>query len=175
MKTSMMILSLSFISASAFASLDMKPGLWTVQTKITQDGKTHEPRVEMQQSMKDMSPEQRAQVDAMMKKLGAGLGDDGMKVCYTREMIANDKALSRHGKECKNDYTTKTSSKVVGTFKCNDGSKGEMEWQLSSTDQYTGNVKLEREGKKSDIAYTGKFVDANCGDVKPIDLKVSSQ
>ena len=170
MKT-IMILSL-LVSASAFASLNMKPGLWTVQTKVTQDGKTHEPRVEMKKSMEDMSPEQRSQVEAMMKKMGAGLGDDGMKVCYTPEMIQNDSALSRHGKEkCETHFKTKTASRVAGDFKCDDGSTGKMDWTLSGNEKYTGKVTLDRDGKKTDIAYNGKFVSSDCGDVKPIDMK----
>lgn len=176
MKSAFIILPLLLIASQSFASLNMKPGLWAVRTQVTQDGKTKEPRVEMKKSMQDLPPEQRQKIEAMMNRMGAGLGEDGMRVCYTQEMIDNESALSRHGNEkCETQFKTKTASKLNGTFKCDDGSTGEMDWTLTKDDQYNGKVTVNRAGKKADIAYTGKFVSAVCGDVKPVNLKVSSQ
>ena len=59
----------------------IKPGLWQVHIDREVNGQK---MPDASERMKNMSPEKRAQFEAMMKQHGGGTGGAGSQVCYTR-------------------------------------------------------------------------------------------
>jgi len=59
----------------------IKPGLWQIQMEREVNGQK---MPDMSERLKNMSPEKRAQFEAMMKQHGVGMGGRPSQVCYTR-------------------------------------------------------------------------------------------
>ena len=78
------------ITAAGFASQaqtapPIKPGLWQIHSEREVNGQK---QPDASERMKNMTPEKRAQIEAMMKQHGVGSGAAGMgQVCYTRETL----------------------------------------------------------------------------------------
>ena len=71
----------------------IKPGLWQVHSEREVNG---ERQPDMSERMKNMSPEKRAQIDAMMKQHGVASGTGGMgQVCYSRDRLNDHHGLTR--------------------------------------------------------------------------------
>lgn len=180
----LLILSLMFASPS-FAALSIKPGLWTIETKMKKDGKEYDPQAKMKEAMAKMSPEQKKQMEQMMAKMSAkmghpsnpnaasafGMSEKGMQVCFSGKTLQNEEFLNQHKQhDCTNNFTTKSSTRVVMEFKCKNGSNGTAEWNVKDSTHYQGAVKMTNsKGDKSEINYLGTFTSADCGKVKPID------
>ena len=101
MKYLVILLTMGFVSESALAALSIKPGLWTVQSILKRDGQEIDAGKMMKEAMAKMSPEQRKQMEAMMAKMGGEggpafrMGDNGMQVCYTKELLKNEEMLNQ--------------------------------------------------------------------------------
>jgi hypothetical protein len=149
----------------------LAPGLWEVTFERTVDGQKSP---ELGDRLKNMSPEQRQQMEAALKARGMDLTGNGMKICHTPETL-NLKHFINRVKDCKTNmlqssgpvWKAHTScpsmhmeSDTVVTF---DGKK--------SYTSKTSSVS-ERDGKarKSEIVTKGRWLAAACGDVKPLDL-----
>jgi len=166
----------TLISTTANAALNLKPGLWRVQSKVTRDGVEFDPQAMMKQAMAKMSPEQKKQMESMMAKMGKGgpavsMGDEGLEVCYTSELLKNDALFTQQQSgECSHEFPVKSASRMVIKFKCKNGVEGEGEWNLKDSTHYSGTMKInEKSGKKSEIKYQAQFASPNCGNVKAID------
>ena len=182
------LLSLAAIGAPASAQ-SLKPGLWEINNKM--DG-GNDPRVlqmrqmqkqnmaEMRKKMDGMPPEQRKHMEEMMAKLGQvnQMTSDGgmsMKLCVTPEMAARNGLIEHQREGC-----TNTRSPVVGgvmkvAFTCTKpASSGEGTVTLSGNTGYAMDMKMHITEGGRDIhtamASKGKWLDSNCGDVKPPDM-----
>lgn len=172
----LVILGLLFASPS-FAALAIKPGLWTIETKMKKDGKEFDPQAKMKEAMAKMTPEQRKQMESVMQKMAGhggsaiGMSDKGMQVCFTGKMIQNEEFLNQHKQhDCETTFPTKTSTRVVTEFKCKNGTNGTAEWNVKDSTHYQGAVKMTTgKGEKTEINYLGTFASADCGKVKPIE------
>jgi hypothetical protein len=161
---------------SAFAALDIQPGLWLLTTKMKREGKEMDHMAQMQQSMAKMSPEQKKKMMEIMGSAGTGIGPGGeMKVCFTKDQfIKPETAVSEQFKKCDSKITTNTSTKMVMTFTCKDGATGEMTFAAPDPKVYTGTMNMKSsKGIASEISYHGKFVAADCGVVKPFQALLS--
>ncbi len=147
------------------------------------------------QSMPKMSPEMLAQMQAQMQAQAAKLppeqrkamegsmaamqnmsvGKDGstaMKVCMTKEMIENQQYANQNNK-CTNTKGPMVGNTQKFSFTCIDPvSTGEGTFTFQSNSNYTGTLKIKsvQNGKTNEmvIENAGKFLDANCGLVKPM-------
>lgn len=172
------LLIISILTASpSFAALSIKPGLWTIETKMKRDGSEFDPQAAMKAAMAKMTPEQKKRMQEMMGKMGNGGGaafnmnEKGMQFCYTGEMLKNEEFLNQHkDKDCTTTFPVKTSSKVVTEFKCKNGTEGRAEWNVKDSTHYNGLVSiLDKKGTKSEINYIATFASSDCGNVKPIE------
>lgn len=168
----MKVLFFALVLASplAHSALNMKPGLWGLNMKIIQNGKEFNPAAEMQKALAKMPEAQRKKMMEMMgDKASVGVGKDGeTQVCYTKKMLEKPDSLGEQSRKCDTKIITQTSTKVVTSFKCEDGSSGDGTWTMNSSENMTGlmNVKDPR-GKTSQINYKGKFIKSDCGKIKP--------
>ncbi len=159
------------------AAVNMKPGLWRIDTVVVRDGKETDPTAHMKAALAKMSPEQRKHVEEMMGKMGGahgappvGLGKDGgVQVCYTPAMLANPQGMAnQHAPSgCKSRVIEHSALKLSVEFQCEDGSKGKGAWSTTS-DTFEGKMELDSpKSGKSVVRNKGKFLSADCGKLKP--------
>lgn len=169
----------SFVLAPAFASpIPIKPGLWNIQMKMKSDGKETDPQAKLNEAMAKLPADQRKMMAEMMKKQGiaAGTSGKGFDVCYTKEMLDDASSLSRDPEgKCETSITSQSNEKILMDFKCKDGVTGKGEWKLDGKDKYKGHVAMtQKDGKQTELDQEGKFLKADCGDVKPLKLPKSA-
>lgn len=159
-------LVIATFALQAQAAFKLKPGLWEVETKTQINGQNQDMQAKMQEAMKKMSPEQRAQMEKMMGSKGMGFGDKGMKVCHTDK--TSDEALMQDKKSnCKITDKKELADGVRFNVKCDKGN-GTAEYHATSDNSYTGWNEFETAKGKSRIEFNGKFISSNCGNIKPL-------
>lgn len=165
------LLMLSLLLPSLALAANLKPGLWQVEMKMKQDGKFVDPMASMRKAMANMPESQRKQMMAMMREQGTGMGMMGnnLTACYTKEMLDENKLFAQNeASNCTSKILSKSAKSMKMSFNCNDGSRGEALWNIMSDSTYNGVVSMvNKDGKKSDLKYDMKFLNSDCGGVKP--------
>jgi hypothetical protein len=89
----------------------IKPGLWQIHSE-REVNRQRQP--DISERMKNMSPEKRAQIDAMMKQHGVASGAGGMgQVSYSRESL-EPTSISKIGEQARKSSMTITA-KYLGS------------------------------------------------------------
>jgi hypothetical protein len=160
------------LCAIAFAQgTNIKAGLWETAADMGNSmmGAIPEDRLAR------MTPEQRAQVQAMMKQ---SMGQTTTKVCYTEEQIRKglDYNVNRPGSTCTSTLVSNDGSKVVREVSCDTGrgkTRGTVTYQMDDREHFNGLVQMHADvnGQSRDmtIKISGKWISSDCGDVKPHD------
>ena len=163
---------LLFSTTSSWGAVNMKPGLWSLDTKISTGGKEIDPSAQMREAMAKMPEAQRNKIMGMLGKNGKmRLGQTGdTQVCYSKKLIENPTNFENNqNQKCSTKLIVNTKKKIVSAFKCTNGSSGEGSWNFDSEKSMSGVVKMkDASGKTSQIKYQGKFLKADCGQVAPI-------
>jgi Protein of unknown function (DUF3617) len=151
----------------------IKPGLWQVQMEREVNGQK---MPDMSERMKNMTPEKRAQFEAMMKQHGVATGSGaGSQVCYTSESLEHSPWADVQT-DCKPTFTSRTLSSWKWHTSCpKAGVEADGEAIFINSENYTvKSTSVSKMGDKvrnSTTTMTGKWVSADCGDVKPLNLK----
>ena len=171
--------ALAVASGSAFAQSQMKPGLWEVTQKMqTASGQMEQGMAQMQQQMATMPPEQRKMVEEMMAQRGMKMGPGGpgsgmtMKVCMTKEMVERRELPAQRG-ECKTTQQPTSGKTMKISFTCvNPASSGEGQFTFNSPESYSMkmlvNTTVQGKPETVNMEGTGKWLGADCGDIKPM-------
>ena len=145
----------------------MTPGLW--ELKMESDMMKNMPRPKI-------SPQQAEQ----MRKMGIKMPEqsDGgmvMKVCYTKEMLAEkDVPSSPNDKECKPTNMTRSGDSFSGQVVCDTPEMkgtGTIQGTMSATSyQFTSSFNGTMGGQPVNHTskMSGAFISADCGNVKPL-------
>ncbi len=173
-----MIVFLLALSSIAQANFAITPGKWRVETKVSTGGKEQvDPLAAMREALSKMPAAQRKLVEDAMAKANqdqakankhmpkVGFDQQGMTLCYTKEMLDTDMGLQKQyqDQKCEVSNLVKTSSQISLTFKCKNGSSGDVKWSLVDATHMTGQTKLvAADGKKSDIQMKAEFLSAQC-------------
>lgn len=178
------VTALVVLSSTAFAQgSGIKPGLWEVrQIKQVMDGhdmaaEMAAAQAQMQQSLANLPPEQRKQMEAMMGKRGAGAGG-GTRICISPAMAARDKPMVDPEGRCEPAKMNRSGNTTRFEFNCtHDGrttvGKGEstvtsdlvrtrMDMTVSDA---SGRHTMQSESEM-------KFLGADCQGVLPADQMV---
>ena len=152
------------------------PGLWEHSFSLkSQDGETEKAMAEMQKQMAAMPPEQRKQIEQMMASRGVSMGAQGpvAKVCVTKEDVARN-AEPQFGEGCTQQVVQRSANAMKVKFECTrpQPMRGEGEVSFISDKAYTGKsnvVTSMANGQTHQMAVemAGKWLAADCGDVKP--------
>jgi hypothetical protein len=151
------------------------PGLWENSFKMkSQDGELEKGMAEMQKQMAAMPPEQRKQIEQMMASRGMSMGAQGttVKVCVTKEDVAR-KAEPQFREGCTQQVVQRTANSMKVKFECTQPRpmSGEGEMTFISDKAYTGKSTMtaQADGKiqQMTMELAGKWLAADCGDVKP--------
>lgn len=159
----------------------IKPGLWTVEKyESSGDGApSAADRGKMADALKNMPPEQRAQMEAMMKQRGidmgamaSGNGPQGMKMCFDKASLDQNAWQGEQGR-CKTDFTQRSASAWKWTSSCTEPpSTGQGEARFEGGDRYTvdftNTVTLKGQQRTSRHTMTMRRLGDSCGDLKPI-------
>jgi hypothetical protein len=166
------ILTASF-GTQAQTVAPIKPGLWQVHIDREVDGqKAPDPS----DHLKNMTPEKRAQVEAMMKQHGIAMASPGMnQVCYTAESLERAEWANQES-GCKTDFTSRTATSWKWHSTCPKYSYvGDGEAIFSDRENYTVKStsvsKISDKARNSRMTITGKWLGADCGDLKPLNPK----
>jgi hypothetical protein len=140
-----------------------KAGLWNISSTMETA------------SMPQMPPEAMA----MMKSRGMkipGMGGQPIvtQICMTKEQVNGDKPpMSNRQENCTTKLLNQTSTSMTSEVTCHGLMEGvgraQMSWRGSEHYEGTYSFKGTMEGRPQQIStrYTGDFVKADCGAVKP--------
>ena len=150
----------------------IKPGLWQVRSERETNGQK---APDMSERLKNMPPERRAQFEAMMKERGIDTSGNITKVCQTREML-DSKYFANAIPDCKTTYSTRTNSSWKSHTSCAQNHiESDAEMIFSNPENYTVKIasttQSEGQTKTSHMTMSGKWLSADCGDVKPLSAK----
>lgn len=150
----------------------------------------------MKKEMANMSPEQRAQLEKMMGGMNMKVSDGGVamgggkinvtdngvkiKVCLTKEQAEKGYMPSQSENSCVEKFNEVTASSVHVVYDCVNGAThahGESELQFQNSKSYTGKSKVVTTGGPMPMTMesqlSGKWLASDCGDIKPIDVKLN--
>ena len=150
----------------------IKPGLWQVHIDREVNGQK---MPDASERMKNMSPEKRAQFEAMMKEHGVGTGGAGSQVCYTHETLEHSPWADVQT-DCKATFSTRTSSAWKWHTSCpKSGYESDGEAIFTDPENYTVKSssvsKMGDKVRNSSTTMTGKWQSSDCGGLKPLDAK----
>jgi hypothetical protein len=160
-------LSLSAIALAQAPVLDVKMGLWELSSTVNLGGEM--PMIDTSK----MTPEQKAQMDAAMKSM-MGAHTNTQKTCVTREKFNKSAFMmdDQPGTTCKQTVSTNTRSVLDAKVVCTGERAMTMQMHVDALSPTTikGTMKSanSEQGKTitMDATMTGKWLAADCGDVK---------
>lgn len=181
--TTLALVCAAAMAMSTASAQTMKPGLWESTSKTTSsDPVTAKAMADSQKQMAAMPAAQRKEMEKAMNKPGAPqmtINADGgftVKSCITQKMIDDGGMMGVEGAGC----TYKKSPVVGGTqsysYTCtNPPSSGEGKTVFQGAN-YVSNAAMTMTGPsgKKDVMTSetrGKWLGADCGAIKPVDIK----
>jgi hypothetical protein len=170
--TTALAATLACAAAGAAETAPIKPGLWEVRSDRQIDGK---PAAAPTDSMKNMKPEVRAKVEAMMKQKGMAVGSSGANhLCFTKDSL--DAGRWQNSATCKTDYGTRTASAWKWHSVCApSGTVVDGEALFANPENYTVSTTsthaFRGETRTTQTTIKARWLGADCGDLKPFDPK----
>ena len=181
-----MLLRLAISSLVLFAlpaaAQKLAPGLWEVSMQMPGSPDMGAAMAQMNEQLAKMPPEQRKQMEAMLGQKGVApqaapqSGSPGqpaaMRMCISKEMADRGDVPDPDGR-CRQDSLERRGNKVNFKFSCSGDppSSGSGEYVFTGDKAYAGKmlVNTVRAGKpvSTQMQLNGRFVAADCGDVKP--------
>jgi hypothetical protein len=166
-------LSLSHVAA-AQATPRIKAGLWQIKVERTEDSKVMpDASARMQEHMKTMTPERRKQFEEIMKQQGVDMGaGNAMKICYSQKMV--DRGSWSDQTTCKTEYSNRSASAWKWHSSCPTVNyEGDGEASFPDSENFTvkssGVITTSGKAHTSRSVRTGKWLSADCGEIKPLD------
>ena len=178
MNSKTLTLALAFtFSVSTHAAYNMKPGLWEHSfTMKSESGKVEKAMDEMKKQMASMPAEQRKMMEEMLAKQGMAIGNNkgtSVKVCISKDQADKLEFPQNQNDRCMNEIIKRTANSVESKFTCEGYPKteGVAGFNLLSSTVYTGkaDINVTKDGKveKMNMDSKGKWLTADCGNVKP--------
>ena len=172
---------LLFASPAMTDNLNIKPGLWEFTSTSQTKGAppiSAEQKAEMERAMANMPPDRRAKMEEAMKAAQGGAGTPHVrKSCVTKEDLSKPLDLG-DDKECKKTILKSTSSEQEVRFDCSSGthkSTGTMHFVANSSESVSGTTDMQMSDTGGAMTvksnFSGKWLGASCGDVKPMPHK----
>jgi hypothetical protein len=175
-----LVAAMALAAGAAFAQ--MKPGLWEISQTMhgAPGGQMDAQMAQAQQRMANLPPEQRKMVEQMMAQRGMQMGTAAggghamtMKMCMTKEMVERNQMPSQQRGDCTTSVQPRVGNTTKMTFTCtNPPSTGEGTYTLNGPDAYTMkmvvNTTVQGKPETMNMEGSGKWLGADCGDIKPI-------
>lgn len=171
------------LAAHAEAPPKRKPGLWEVtQTQQGSQigGQALPSQSEIAEMMAQMPPEQRKQMEEMMRQRGVGMSaarPNAVRYCLTPEMAQRDELATPPGADmkCRHDVKPSSAKEMRFSFSCS-GPNGKLEgegrsWDVSPEGYKTATTMrgtVEGQPMTMQVEQTGRWLGADCKGLKPI-------
>jgi Protein of unknown function (DUF3617) len=159
--------ALASLAVTAAEPLNVKPGLWEMSTTTATGGSMIPPAL-----LAQMSPEQRAQIETVMKQHGAGGGHAlSTKSCLTKEDLLRGSVRTDQDedhKDCSYRVVTQTATHMETHFQCTgEGAReGEMKFEAVSPEQIKGAIQVSTPNGKVTVQLAGRWLGASCAGEK---------
>lgn len=151
-------------------SFNVKPGTWEMTVTTTASGMKLSPEMAAK-----LTPQQRAQMEQMMKAREGKPHTTTMHSCLTKQDISQDRIIKEMEDEdddaevhCKVNVVSKSSSKLVIDTKCPGSSPSTTHLiiEAKTPDSIDATGEREQQGSgKSRMTIKGRWVGASCLDV----------
>lgn len=159
-------------TASAQTAPPIKPGLWEIH--VEREGGPAMPDVS--EHMKNMPPEQRKRMEAMMKERGVDMsgGMNKVKMCLDKASLDQGQWQGEQAAHCKTDTSSRSGTVWRWHAVCGEpyNSVTDGEATFTNAESYVVKTKttMTIRGKTQTTQNTiqSKWMGANCGDLKPI-------
>jgi hypothetical protein len=180
------------VAVAAFAAIDglaagfgLKPGLWESRIiKHVMDGRDMTSQMtgamsQMQNTLSRLPPEQRAQMEAMMKQRGGmTMGTEGTtKMCISPEMAARDQPIVDQEGRCQPAKVNHSGNHTAFEINCSvNGTVMTGNGESTARGDLIANrvdMNIRRGNGETHVLHTEtemKFLGSDCGDVKPFSL-----
>jgi len=175
-----LILMLSILSSSAVwaeektVAPNIKTGLWEITETHVMNGMPSMPTIPPE-ALAEMTPEQRAQVEAQMKSsLGGGQKNSTTrKSCVTREKLEKNSAFGDDRNECTRTVLSSSNTSTEVKIQCKEKdmtSDGTFKFVALSPESVKGTVRMVMTGQgrtmNMNVDFLSKYLGPACGDVK---------
>ncbi|MGA2354551.1 MAG: DUF3617 domain-containing protein [Terriglobales bacterium] len=164
--------SLTVWAADNIVPLNVKEGLWEVTMTRSTSGMPNASMANIPpDALAKMTPQQRAQVEAMM---GGKPSTDVRKECVTKEKLEKNAAFSNTRGECTRTVVSSTGRKVEAKFHCEEKqsvSDGNFVMEALGSDNVKGTIHMavstsSGHNMTMDMTIASKYLGQDCGDVK---------
>lgn len=150
----------------------IKPGLWEVQ--VEREGGTKMP--DINEHLKNMPPEQRKRMEAMMKERGVDMsgGANKLKICFDKDSLDQGRWQGESDSRCKTDVVNRGSTSWKWHSECDEPYKSVTDGEavFTSAESYTvkntTTMTMRGETKTTHTNLKSTWIGADCGDVKPV-------
>lgn len=160
-----------------FTPPDVKEGLWEVTVSRSGSGMGGGIPPE---ALARMTPDQRAQMEAMMKQRGVTMSGNNtvVKSCVTKEKVAKGMAFATQNREnCTHDIVSSTPRHMEMKMHCDETRNGKKTTMDGTTtvdvlgsDSVKGTTHMvtssDEHNMTMDSTFTSKYLGPDCGDIK---------
>jgi hypothetical protein len=135
MNKALIAIIVTLSGAASAQSPTLKPGLWEMKSiRQVVDGRDLTAQraaasARMEQAMANMTPEQRAQMEAMMSAQGGGspgVAGGGTRICISPAMAAKDKPMVGSDGRCEPAKVNRSGNKTSFEFNCSADGRTEV-------------------------------------------------
>ena len=162
----------------AQAEPHLRPGLWEETVTVKSDNAQANAAMEqMKARMAAMPPEQREAVEKMMASHGVGMGSGApntIRVCVTKEQVERGFKPEDNG-HCSRTNVSSSGNTTSFDFACkseHSSVTGHGSFTAQGDSAFTAATTADNVSPKMTMhiqsEITGRFVSADCGDVKPM-------
>jgi len=169
------LVPVALVAAAAAALPPMKPGLWETRTTVL-DASGKEITPPEQAALAGMAPEVKARMAEAMKARGLSLPDatGATRACLTKELFESG-AWQQMAADagCTTNYSTQSSTMWKWHTSCTGSLKVESDGEMTfnSAESYRTKMTMTSTAMGKTTTSTrivqGKWLGADCGDVKP--------
>jgi uncharacterized protein YneF (UPF0154 family) len=171
---SLVIISSLFLCFGANAVESLRPGLWETDFKLkSKSGKVEMAMEAMKTQLANMPPAQQQMIRESMAKHGMSFAGqpNRIKYCLSKEQAQKIELPKFREDSCTQEVTKKTATSGKIKIDCKEGISGTGEYTLNGPTNYTMksilNTKIEGVSDEMTIDQSGKWLSANCENLKP--------
>jgi len=165
--------SCAVLTADKIVPPDIKVGLWEITETHNMTGMPQMPTIPPE-ALAQMTPEQRAQVEAQMKgSMAGGQKPTTRKYCVTKEKLEKDSVFGDDRKECTRTVLSSSSTSTEVKIQCKEKemtSEGTFKFVALTPESVKGTARMVMTGEgrtmNMNVDFLSKYLGPACGDVK---------
>ena len=171
----------ALLMAGGAQAQKLTPGLWE-NTMVLKAGnaETNAGMAKLQAQLAQMPADKRKMMEEMMAQRGISMGAANgstvggvsVRACISTAQAERGEPPEAETRQCKRESFSRSGSTIKFKVSCsNPPSTGEGEFTMSSDKAYSGKMTMSAQVNgqpaSTEIQQTGKWLSADCGDLKP--------